>query len=129
MKQVIGKKKKIRNGNIWVQIATQKMTTRCFLRMGYEGDVSGRLPPAMLTLRAEWPRICREGAVTREPAELFSALPAIETQLPVAAAVPSTAGLHARGHLSPLFQVQGHPVQLQRPNAAQKAPLSGGRST
>lgn len=88
-----------------------------------------RIPHAVLTFGAERPCIRREGAVTREPAELFSAFPSILTQLSVAAAVPSTTRLHSGCHLSSFFQVQGHSVQLQRPNAAQKAPLSGGRST
>ena len=128
MKQLTGKKKKkIRNGNNWVSNSYPENDYRMF--SSYRMSFPAKTPHAMLTLRAERPRVCREGAVTREPAELFSAFPSIETQLPVAAAVASTARLHARGHLSPLFQVQGHPVQLQRPNAAQKAPLSGGCST
>lgn len=125
MKQVFAKK--IRNGNIFAQISYPENGRK--MVSPYWMSFPVRTSHAILTLRAERPCICREGAVTRESTELFSAFPSVLTQLSVAAAVPSTTRLHSGRHLSSFFQVQGHSVQLQRPNAAQKAPLSGGRST
>ena len=85
--------------------------------------------PVALTIRAEWSRVCRRGAITREATGLLPALPSMVAQFPIAAAVPSTAWLHSGSDLGSFFQVQRHAVQLQGPNATQKAPLSGGRPT
>ena len=108
------------------QRATQTTTVRgVFTR----DSVSCQGTSRVLTIRAERPRVGGEGAVAREPAGLFSASPSIATQLPVAAAVASAAWLHSGSHLGSLLQVQGQPVQLQRSDASQEAPLSGGRPT
>lgn len=125
IKKVICKKKE-RNGNIFVSKSYTETTVRhAFARDRYSRQGTARI----LTVGAERPRIRGEGAVTPEPAGLFSASPSIATQLPVAAAVAPAAGLHSGSDLGSLLQVQGQPVQLQRPDASQEAPLPGGRPT
>ena len=82
-----------------------------------------------LTVLAEWPVICRDGAVTCDPSALFSAPPSIVTQMAVCATVSWTPWLHSWGHHGSFFQIQGQPVQSQRPNAPQEASLSACGST
>ena len=68
-------------------------------------------------------------AVTRDPSALFSAPPSIVTQMAVCATVSWTPWLHSWGHHGSFFQIQGQPVQSQRPNAPQEASLSACGST
>ena len=77
-----------------------------------------------LTPLAERPLVGREGAVTGDPPELFPTPPRVATQVAVGAAVSWAPWLHSWGHRGSLFQVQGQPVQSQRPNAPQEASLS-----
>lgn len=116
-----------RNGNIFVLKSYKKKKCWRFYSRWVRLALGGIL--VILTVWAEGPRVRGGGAVTGEPAGLLHAHAPVVAQPPIAAAVSSAPRLHSRGHPGSFFQVQGLSVQLQRPNATQEAPLSGGRST
>lgn len=115
-----------RNGNICVLNSYKEKNCWSFYSRGV-GLAGGA--HVTLTIRAEGPGVRGGGAVTGEPAGLLPACAPVAAQPSVTAAVPCAPRLHSRSHPGSVFQVQGLSVQLQRPNAAQEAPLPGGRST
>jgi hypothetical protein len=82
--------------------------------------------PSTPTCGTEWPRVGRQLAVAGETLGLLMALAPMETQVPIGTAVTQTAWFHSWCDFGPLLQVQGLPIHLQSPDAAQKAPLSAG---
>lgn len=75
------------------------------------------------------PPVGRLGAVAHVAVALLDAPPSVVAEAGGAAAVAGAAGGHARRHLGPLLQIEAGPVDGQRPDAAQEAPLLGRRSS